>query len=477
MSHREENMKKGNISTKFAIGVTAALITATAIVGYLENDKIIDNDYEYVQIENSGAEEESMDKHALGEVDVNELKEYIANKNDTKDKTEIRFTECASGVEVLKPGAEKENVEVEQYKEEKLPEYDNLQDDEYEKGKIVVSGAKGALRESTYDKFYEYLSQVEDKGGKISFMMLDPETGASVSYNANELMNPCCTIKAGVALAVADAIDRGEITWDDKLTFQSWNRTGGSSFIQKYYNPGDKLTVYNTLFPMLKYSCNNGLYMIEDLLGDKYNQMLEDLGCDNTNHEKYQFSPTSASDIAKIWETIYEKGHEEGLKLKEAREKGEKIDVNAYSPYAVVYDTLAQALYSDLEVYFSEYPSIHKSGWSTGRSNARNDAGIVYTKYGDLVVVIMTEPYAKPDPQLGKLIENCMEDYFAIKPVIIMEQDEKDNQNHEDVVLHMLKNEYSKPNYNVITEQSKHNISAKLNDSFGPIKELEYEIV
>jgi len=440
---------KQHKGSSIAIGIATALIAANALfIGYLVDKTVNNRDYEYVNVVNSPVVEDNTDEKQSNNVDVNEIYEYISSKNSVNGNgVKVIFTEDTASIEeserLYSNKVQNDKIVEGTSQEDKLPEYEALQDDEYEKGKIVVTGAKGALKDNTFDKFYDYARKVETSGGKISFMMLDPETGASVSYNSEELMKPCCTIKAGVALAVADAIEKGEASWDDMLTFQEWNKTQGSNVIQKLYRPGQRLSLQDVLHYTLNKSCNNGYYMLVDYLGrDKINTVLDGIGYENLDPQRYGFNPTTAHDIARVWEEIYTKGHEEGEKLNSAIKNGENVDINDYSAYAVIYNEFLKADYSDLkDYYFKGMKSAHKSGWSTGASNARNDAGVVYYEVEDtsytpatdiegkyteevpLIVVIMNAPYGKPSSELTSALTEIIDDYVECRNVLIMEQD------------------------------------------------------
>ncbi len=456
------NIMKNDLSDRIAKGIMcSALILNTAILSVVGINAYNDYKSEQTTIEDQavvGVIDETLttvNEQEEKEFSVEAFKQFMADKylGKKQNKTPIEL--------IFKPVKEKvdeedvkilvnnldqilNNVTDEQNKKE-----DNkiISDYEYVKGEIVVGGTQNFLSESTAANVYNYMAQAEANGKKVSFMIADPETGVSVSYNAKEKVNPCCTIKAGVALSIAEMIENGEASWDDMLTYQSWNTTGGSGVI-KFEKPGTKFTLRQVVHLLLNISDNSAMYMIDDHYGmERQIEILRSIGCENVRDKEYDFciGDMTANDIAIVWGEIYRRGHIDGEKLNQAIKNGEEVNIDEYSPYAVIYNEFLNAQYNDLKgTYFPEWESAHKSGWSTGQSNARNDAGIVYTVveddaysqvgemdsaidspklYNDMIVVIMTSPNDEPDSKLGDVLEDVISDYANVKDVILMEKD------------------------------------------------------
>ena len=101
-----------------------------------------------------------------------------------------------------------------------------------------------------------------------------------------------------------------------------------------------------------------------------------------------------AKDLNLKWQEIYHSDRLEGEELYRRIKSGESVDESEYSACAIFNYELLDAKYNFLEDELP-YECSHKSGFISGSRAVRNDSGVVYTDFGNLIVSVMTQQTKK----------------------------------------------------------------------------------
>lgn len=97
--------------------------------------------------------------------------------------------------------------------------------------------------------------------GEVGVYVLDLATGQQVSHRANEHWYLASMVKVPVALAVLQAVQRGELTLDDPMTVRATDYVDGAGQTNRR-GPGQTVTVRFLLEQMIVYSDNTATDML-----------------------------------------------------------------------------------------------------------------------------------------------------------------------------------------------------------------------
>lgn len=222
-------------------------------------------------------------------------------------------------------------------------------------------------------------------------------SGREVKYNENKVFETASCIKLFILIEYFKQVYEKRIKVDDYFVYtESDNLEGLNSGIISSLDYGLKLTTRDYATLMIIYSDNIATNKLIDFLGlDNINKTIGDLGFKNTTLfnrldlvKYHKFGCTTPYEYAKAYEMIY-------------KEKmiNEEISKN-------ILDVLKKQKHNDmlvkgmpqLDILFkgSEDSVVNyiasKSGtiiWTDySMKNARNDGGIISTKYGDYIISI-----------------------------------------------------------------------------------------
>jgi len=400
-------MRNGKIKQALIVAALGIGILAGAM-GFVAGDSTEVNALdsgmvEMVPVELHDAPLEPLPEPVAPDVAFDKIKEYLANMV-SKEKKEIQslgvgyeMPENYRLKDVLKliVSLRRSNPELAQYIEDKSSQEEtstepvveepvvedksrinltantNTKDYTYENGKININNARGfELSNETYDEIVNLLSQ---DPRDVGFYLYDPETGMTLSYNEYFTIHPASAVKAGVALCAAKMIDRGELSFDDIMTYESRHKEGGSGIIQNE-KFGKEYTIRDLMHLTINISDNSAYYMLLEAVGQKnYNAMVDELGLDYNLNKSSKFGYTTPRDLNLIWQEIfaYRKGGEAGAYL-----YGEFID----------------AKYNYYKTAMPQYISGHKSGFN---DKGYHDGSVVYCGGEDkdpYIFTILTRP-------------------------------------------------------------------------------------
>ena len=230
----------------------------------------------------------------------------------------------------------------------------------------------------------------------FGYFVLDLQTGANLTYNADTEFFQASTAKAQFCLFMYNLIDKGEASFDDELVFQKKHASVGSGEIKE--------TPYGSVYKLdyliekaLTISDNCAFHMMVDGYDyRKYNAFIKSLGCKYAGEVEpgAHFGYSSPRDTIKIWSEIY-----------------------TYTRYGAngtqFRRHLENSAYNSVGDGIPEYSVAHKSGWTSAQFN---DFAIVYAPHPYLIVTYLTVK----DGSERKIVENfsaatkkVMDEYHA----------------------------------------------------------------
>lgn len=248
--------------------------------------------------------------------------------------------------------------------------FDIIRDDTYEKNVITVNNSDYSIPVELSDKIYNTLAIYQKKYGiNAAFNVISLKDYTTIGYNADENFPVASTVKGPYALYCYKEIQKGNVSLDDILTYESRFWEVGSGIL-KNSKVGTKYTFRDVLHYTLNISDNSGYYMAIDHCGGSkgYNNMLNELGCQATSYKWGTFTP---HDLSVIWNEIYN--------FSFTCEEGEFL-----------LQELLNAKYNFIKDALGYEKIAHKSGFN---AKSYDDAAIVFKndKVNDYVVVIMTK--------------------------------------------------------------------------------------
>lgn len=221
----------------------------------------------------------------------------------------------------------------------------------------LKGNAAEAVREfDSYDSLIQAIEAFEGEGYDLSFSLLDLASDKRLDYNADEPHYPASTIKAPYVTSV----------------------------YEKLVEPGIvSLGAVEPLATDIILDSDNEAYTeLHDTYGNEaYGVWLEDAGVDTRDfdYEGWNYPMTSAKQLMLMWQQIhhYASGTSEG-----AKSLANLLANRETSP-------LRKAL-------GSRYETWGKAGWfdeygDFGSMPTTADAGVVFSKTGDYIVVVMTD--------------------------------------------------------------------------------------
>ncbi len=242
-----------------------------------------------------------------------------------------------------------------------------------EKGKYVNrsvfpsrgDGTEFEMSEATEKKF----SSAATARLGMGYFVLDLETGANLTFNADIPQFQASTAKAQFCLYMYSLIDSGKASFDDELEYKEKHYSVGSGEIKN--TPfGSKYKLSYLINRALTISDNCAFHMMVDNYDYReYNKFIKALGCKYAGEvlPGAHFGSSSPRDTIKIWTEIY-----------------------TYTRYGANGEQfrgyLEESAYNSVGEGIPEYDVAHKSGWTSAQFN---DFAIVYAPHPYLVVTYL----------------------------------------------------------------------------------------
>jgi beta-lactamase class A len=224
--------------------------------------------------------------------------------------------------------------------------------------------------------------------GEVAIAIKHLDTGASFYHHADKPMPTASLIKFPVMIEVYQQVAEGKLKFTDPVTMRKEDKVPGSGVLTDHFSDGLTIPLQDAVRLMIVFSDNTATNLVLDKTGlDATAKRMETLGFPNTKiHSKVFKRETS----------VYpERSKEFGLGSTTAREmlglleklnKGELVSREASK------EMLGHLKKCDDKDKFTKLlpPGTvvaHKTG---SVSDARTDAGIIYTKSGPIAVVVLT---------------------------------------------------------------------------------------
>lgn len=217
--------------------------------------------------------------------------------------------------------------------------------------------------------------------GEAGIFIKDLETCRDISYNKDKPFASASLAKIPLMAACFRAAEEGRITLEREITLRSADKLTGSGTL-KAMRPGAVFTVGKLIELMICDSDNTATNMLTDAIGIEYlNESFRSFGLKDTalsrkiadygSRDKGIENFTTAGDMAILLEKLYrgrivnKRVSEECVKLLKLCRAADRIP--KYLP--------------------SEATAAHKTGLER---EVCHDAGIVFTRKGDFIIVVLT---------------------------------------------------------------------------------------
>ena len=214
------------------------------------------------------------------------------------------------------------------------------------------------------------------------------DTGATFFHNADTPMPTASLIKFAVMVEVYQQVHEGKLKLTDPVTLKKEDKVPGSGILTEHFSDGLTLPLKDAVRLMIVFSDNTATNLVLDKIGlDATAKRMEALGFPNTKiHSKVFKRETSVFPERSKEFGLGSTTAKEMLGLLEKLHKGELVSADASKEMLAHLkkcddkDKLTKLLPPGTVV-------AHKTG---SVSDARTDAGIIYTKSGPVAVVVLT---------------------------------------------------------------------------------------
>lgn len=156
-----------------------------------------------------------------------------------------------------------------------------------------------------------YINNIKQKLDNVPYACalyyVDLETGLSLTYNPDRMFAGASLIKAEYLMMIFEMIEQGKVSYEDKFTYTSGNKRGGTTKIPQDYNFGDQLTLKEIIEYVVWHSDNTGYNMLQvyvrsywDIIAwakNRYGTTFSYDGCNWLN----------ARGVAECWKEIYQR--------------------------------------------------------------------------------------------------------------------------------------------------------------------------
>jgi len=266
-------------------------------------------------------------------------------------------------------------------------------DDTHRESVIYINNTDYRISAPLYEKLYNTIS---GKNYTFTMYVCDLYTGMNVSFSPEEYIISASVIKAAMALYVIKLIEKGEASFDDRVTYNKKRHYLGGGGVLKYEPDGSVFTLRELLDKMITISDNVAYLMVHDAYDYKgYNEMIRELGGTVWLDSYTRFGYFTAKEMGSVWREIY--------RMSLTTESGKWL-----------MDRLIEANHSFFDESLNDkYTIAHKAGWDV---DAENECGIVFAEH-PYAVCIMTDRRTNMKtsdiPEITSVLDEVMTEYFA----------------------------------------------------------------
>ncbi|MGO9011438.1 MAG: serine hydrolase [Bryobacteraceae bacterium] len=260
---------------------------------------------------------------------------------------------------------------------------------------ILLAGA--AVAQPLGDQLRKRIAQFP---GEVSLYAKNLDSGETIGVRENEPVRTASTIKVAIMAALFDAVARGDLQWNERLTITEAEKVPGSGVIDSELSDGVQLPLQDVMHLMMVLSDNTATNMIlERFPADRVNAYLDRIGLGSTRSLRKilgKDGPQGVSAAGKL-----EKNQKYGLgvstprdmvALVERMERGELASSDASREMITVMKRCQDT--TDIRRPFGDLPVANKTG---ALDALRSDVGIVYSKTGRIAMAITVDGIAQPD--------------------------------------------------------------------------------
>lgn len=224
--------------------------------------------------------------------------------------------------------------------------------------------------------------------GKVAVSILHLNTGQRFDYRADEVMPTASLIKLPVMVEVYRQIAAGQISPDQMVELKAEDKVPGSGVLTKHFSDGCRLPLRDVIQLMIAYSDNTATNLVVDQIGlEATARTMAELGYPETKlhskvyrgrssifperSQKYGLGSTTSSDIVDLLKRLHEG----------------KLVSREYSNLMLQHLEACEATARLPRLLPPGVKVAHKSG---AVSNARCDAGIIYSQNGPIALCTLT---------------------------------------------------------------------------------------
>lgn len=225
--------------------------------------------------------------------------------------------------------------------------------------------------------------------GKVA-IYYDDLKGNVLKINEKDKYNAASCIKIFILIELFNQIVNGTIDRKAQLTYLEKHDVDGSG-VMRYLTKGIKLPVIDIATLMMIISDNVATNILIELLGiDSINKAIENIGCKDTKlYSEFKsvddetFSETTAYDYCLVWKKL------NNNELFSEEITKEIINIIKNQKYHEMVGDGIDKIFKQVENPLVNY-IVSKSGKYL---SIRNDGGIVSTKYGNYILVILIKDF------------------------------------------------------------------------------------
>jgi serine-type D-Ala-D-Ala carboxypeptidase (penicillin-binding protein 5/6) len=244
---------------------------------------------------------------------------------------------------------------------------------------------------------------IREHAGQVAVVVKPAGEAAFLEIDSNEPFPTASLIKVPVMLEAYRQAERGDLNLDDRVVLREEDQVPGSGILTTHFSPGTEISIRDAIRLMIAFSDNTATNLVVDQIGlEATAKAMEELGFAETKlhsyvfrressvfperRRKYGLGSTTASEMARLLE---------GLLHHEFASKEASREMLAHLYACQDRAKLARFLPANARIS-------HKSG---AVAAVRCDAGILETRQGPVVVVVLTS--ANEDQSWGE--ENSAE--------------------------------------------------------------------
>jgi beta-lactamase class A len=225
--------------------------------------------------------------------------------------------------------------------------------------------------------------------GKVAIAVKHLETGEPYTLGGDEVMPTASLIKFPLLIEVYWQAAEGTVKLTDMVTLHEADKVPGSGILTYHFSDGATFCLKDACRLMIAFSDNTATNLVLDKIGiSSTNKRMQQLGCPNTriNAKVFLGSKTSIDPERTKKYGLGSTTANEMIKLLELLHQGKLVSKEACKEMLVHLEKC-----EDKDKFTRLLPEKTKVAHKTGAvSDAKTDAGIIYTPGGPVAVCVLT---------------------------------------------------------------------------------------